>query len=56
LKKNGVEGTSSSKNFFRFPPKKDKSTPPTIKPIIPKNMGLTWKILFKPYKIGKHKI
>jgi hypothetical protein len=31
LKKSGGEGSSSQKKFFRFPPKKDKNTPPTNK-------------------------
>jgi predicted Mrr-cat superfamily restriction endonuclease len=35
LKKNGAEGSSSSKNFFRFPPNKDKSTLPTKKKSFP---------------------
>jgi hypothetical protein len=29
LKKSGGEGYYIQKNFFRFPPKKDKNTPPT---------------------------
>jgi hypothetical protein len=29
LKKSSGEGYYIQKNFFRFPPKKDKNTPPT---------------------------
>ena len=31
LNKGGEEGSSSQKQIFRFPPKKDKNTPPTNK-------------------------
>jgi hypothetical protein len=47
LKKSGGEGSSSQKNFFRFPPKKDKNTPPTNKTNPSQEDGINMEDIFQ---------
>jgi hypothetical protein len=50
LKNNCGEGSSKPKNFFKFQPKKEKSTPPTNKTTPPSLEGINMEDFYQSFQ------